>query len=325
MRIENLVRLINAKLINKPQISSVENFAISLKDVSLGSAFLSSDEKSINEAISNGAYAVIYDFMCEPKNSEIAYIKVENLDKAKLRIAQFFAVSNSVKNLFLKPVEFEILKNAILSRNAKFINKNLDEVFTNFINSKNGDIFLYDDLEFLKEISPIYETLNLQNDAKILVDSSLFFLNFEFKDRVYSLNLPQIFLPEIYAILEFMDKNGVFIKFKDFKNLNHFEPIFVDKFYNIKEFGQSYRAFIVENDKELFLREVKFLKDKFGDEIISMSPKSLNLKSDIEYESLGEIKTKFDFKYAVILANKQDVIEVLNSKKKEKTLFDWNL
>ncbi|MCR8698903.1 hypothetical protein CUREO4125_00665 [Campylobacter ureolyticus] len=322
MRIENLVRLINAKLVAKPQISSVDNFAINLKDVSLGSAFLSSDEKEINEAIENGAYAVIFDKKCEVENNEIAYIKVDNLDKAKLRIAQFFAVSNSVKNLFLRPVEKEILKNSTLSRNAKFLSKNLDEVFINFINSKKGDVFLYDDLEFLKEISPVYETLNLKNDAKILIDGSLFFLNFEYKDRIFNLNLPQIFLPEAYSILNFMDKNNVFIKFKDLRNIGHFESIFVDKFYNIKALGESYRAFIVESDTELFLREVKFLKDKFGKEIISMSSKKLNLKSDIEYDSLEEIKTSYDFKYAVVLANKQDVIDMLNSKKKELSLFD---
>ena len=322
MRIENLVRLINAKLVAKPQISSVDNFAINLKDVSLGSAFLSSDENEIYQAIESGAYAVIFDKKCEVKNNEIAYIKVDNLDKAKLRIAQFFAASNSVKNLFLRPVEKEILKNSTLSRNAKFLSKNLDEVFIDFINSKKGDIFLYDDLEFLKEISPIYETLNLENNTKVLIDGSLFFLNFEYNDRIFNLNLPQIFLPEVYSILDFADKNNVFIKFKDLRNIGHFESIFVDKFYNIKAFGESYRAFIVESDIELFLREVEFLKDKFGKEIISMSSKKLNLKSDIEYDSLEEIKTSYDFKYAVILANKQDVIDMLNSKKKELSLFD---
>ena len=71
-----------------------------------------------------------------------------------------------------------------------------------------------------------------------------------------------------------------------------------------------------------FLREVKFLKDKFGKEIISMSSKKLNLKSDIEYDDLEDIKTSYDFKYAVVLANKQDVIDMLNSKKKELSLFD---
>ena len=177
-------------------------------------------------------------------------------------------------------------------------------------------------MEFLKEISPVYETLNLENNAKVLIDGSLFFLNFEYKDRIFNLNLPQIFLPEAYSILNFMDKNNVFIKFKDLRNIGHFESIFVDKFYNIKAFGESYRAFIVENDIKLFLREVEFLKYKFGKEIISMSSKKLNLKSDIEYDSLEEIKTSYDFKYAVILANKQDVIDMLNSKKKELSLFD---
>lgn len=324
MRIDNLTRLMHAKLLNNPSILSVENFTFNLKDVSLGSAFLAvnASDDDVRIAVKKGAYAIIFDNNFEVENEEIAYIKVENLNSAMFKLMRFTVALNSVKFIKVSSLMLKILKNIKFNKNINLATYVVEKLFINVINAKNGEIFFSDDEELIKKITLNFETIHLNFEDESKNNGSIFFSKFEYKDQIYNLNLPQIFIPEILTVLDFMDKENIEIKFRDLRNLGHFEPIFVDKFYNIKGFGESYRAFIVENDEELFIREAKFLNNKFKNGIITMSPKNSNLKTDIKFDSLEEIKVVYDFHYALVLGDKSEILNILTQTKKEISLFE---
>ncbi|NLK66779.1 MAG: hypothetical protein GX282_04810 [Campylobacteraceae bacterium] len=325
MRIDNLTRLMHGTLLNSPQISSVESFTFNLKDVSLGSAFLAvnASDDDVQTAIEKGAYAIIFDNKFEVKNSEIAYIKVENLKNAMFKLMRFMATLNALKFIYVTPLMMKVLRHSKISPSVKFVDSSTEELFIDVMKAKSGELFFSDDRELIEKITLNFSVLEPKFDASFENSGSLFFSKFRYKDENYTLNLPQIFMPEIWAILEFMDKNGLEIKFRDFRGIGHFEPIFVDKFYQVKGFGESYRAFIVESDEALFIRASEFLNSKFRSGIITMSPANSNLKTDIKFANLDEIKVTYDFHYALILGDKDEILASLNSPKKEASLFDF--
>ncbi|PSM51808.1 hypothetical protein CBLAS_1239 [Campylobacter blaseri] len=325
MTIQNLIRVINAKLINEPFISAVEGFTFNLKDVKPKSAFIAinASEEDVKKAIELGAYAIIFDSNFKASNKEIAFIKVENINNALFKLMKFISALKSIRFVYVTNLQINILKHSIFNKNIMFASSNNEELFNNVVNAKNNTMFFSQNIEIITKITQAYEKINPNCKVNLNLEGSIFYSNFYYKDEHYRLNFPQIFLPEIYGILEFMDKNSIDIKFKDLRNLEHFEPIFVDRFYNVKNYGESYRAFIIENDEYLFLKEGEFLKSKFKEGIITFAPKYKNIKSDITYDKLDELKIDFNFRYALVFGNKQEILDMLCVKEKEKTLFNF--
>ncbi|CZE49393.1 hypothetical protein [Campylobacter geochelonis] len=324
MTIQNLVRLIGAKLLNEPSISNVDSFTFNLKDIRHATAFIAinASEEDVEEAINLGAYAVIFDSEFEVKNKEVAYIKVQNLNSALFKLMRFTLALNSVKFVRLSTIESAILSKCSVDKKAIFASENAHELFMQVMNAKQDEIFFSPNLETIEKITSVYESISPNLEVKPDIDGSIFYLNFIYEDGYFKLNFPQIFLPEIYGILDYMRENDIEIKFKDGRNLGHFEPIFVDRFYDVRHFGDSYRAFIVESDERLFLREAKFLKNKFKGEIITFSPFSNDIESDIKYRNLSDLKVNYNFRYALVLGNHNEILAMLNQKAEEATLFD---
>ena len=89
MRLENVLALTYGKLINTPFVSSFTTVTLDAKSVKRGDLFMAFDEESIEEAILNGAYGIVF---CKPtqiSDSEIAWIKVANLEDALARLLRF--------------------------------------------------------------------------------------------------------------------------------------------------------------------------------------------------------------------------------------------
>ena len=98
MNIINLARLIDGKMLTKPQISSVESFVFTPNEAKLASAFFAkqTDKNTQKIAIGNGAYAIIFTGECEILSDEIAYIRVENLTRAIIELTKYFANENDL-------------------------------------------------------------------------------------------------------------------------------------------------------------------------------------------------------------------------------------
>ena len=103
-------------------------------------------------AVANGAYAVLVEQRCEVIDSEVAFIKVDSLSAALMRLMRFEA---SYKNLKFCSVNF--VQKALLSRMS--LGKNVDgnaagllpedatRLFIRIMKAGAGDLFFTDDLK----------------------------------------------------------------------------------------------------------------------------------------------------------------------------------
>ncbi|NLY04057.1 MAG: hypothetical protein GXZ15_04375 [Campylobacter sp.] len=316
---QNLVRLIRGELLTNPKISSVINFTTKISNVELGSCFLTSDASKAKEAITLGAYAIIFEGDAEIFDGEIAYIKVDSLKSAKFRIMRYFTTLNGLEFVEISSIMREILEFMRFDKSVVLVDK--EDIFETVLSAPSGSIIFSDDDKLIKAITQNFKILKPNFELKIVNQTSIFYLKFSYAESEFFLNLPEIFAPEVYALIQFLSIKDRKFRFKEIQNFRHFSPIFVDKFYSVKEFGQSYRAFIVESDEEIFKRSSEFLKSKFKQDIITFSHKNIELESDIKFINLCEIKTTQNFRYALILGDKDEIFEMLCRVKASLTLF----
>ena len=84
MRLDNLINLTDGVLLNTPSINQIESFCFEPQNATRGALYFDTNrvQESIEIAIKNGAYAIIVDSDCSVSDSEIAWIKVENIQNA---------------------------------------------------------------------------------------------------------------------------------------------------------------------------------------------------------------------------------------------------
>ncbi|MCI6987979.1 MAG: hypothetical protein MR902_00170 [Campylobacter sp.] len=322
MRIENLVRLVNGTLLTNPKISAISHFEFDAKKAVNDTAFiaLNASLDNIDEAVKNGAYAVIFDNECRIISSEIAYIKVSNLQNAIIRIANFICLSKKHKFIFVNKLQWDLLE--FLGINKKhFLISNLKDTFTKI--SSSNSIFFVKNSELLSKLSfDKTEIKNTQKPLKIL-NSTIFTSRFIYDNEEFILNLPQIFIKEFCAILECARIYKLEHKINPKLLFNHFEPLFVCRDFRLKNYGESYRALIVESDKKAFEMADKFLRFKFRDGIKTTAKASLKseIKVDFYYQSLSDIKKIEDFLYLLVFGDKNEIITLLSQDKAEASLF----
>ena len=148
MNIINLARLIDGKMLTKPQISSVESFVFTPSEARLASAFFATqtDKNTQKIAIENGAYAIIFAGKCEILSDEISYICVENLTRAIIELTKYFANEKELKFICLSPFSAQIACISNLIKFGTFLN---DDIRENFVK-----------IEELKSLLSIWNTIH---------------------------------------------------------------------------------------------------------------------------------------------------------------------
>jgi UDP-N-acetylmuramyl pentapeptide synthase len=89
MRLENILALTHAKLVNEPFVNSFENVVLEVAKVKRGDLFIAFDPLDIPQAVLSGAYGIIFDKPTQISDSEIAWIKVHDTHDALLRLLRF--------------------------------------------------------------------------------------------------------------------------------------------------------------------------------------------------------------------------------------------
>lgn len=327
MNIENLRRLINAQALNNPSVSSVLNFAFEPKNIKQGYAYIGINacEDDIRQAIKNGAYAVIIEDDFEVIDDETAFIKVDSLSVALMRLMRFESSYKNLKFYSINSVQKAILKRMTLAKRASVLPVETEELFLKIINAQKDDIFFCDDIKILSKIAPFYDTVWTDTNAQAINQGSIFFTSIICDDVYYqNLNIPKVFKGFLSGLMRCLNQNKISFKLNDLRAIGHFEPIFVDRNFKITPFGASFRAFIVENNDELFDMEASFLRRNFSEEIEICAPQNFNgaTKLTFKFNDLSELKNLQNFRYALVKCDKSELEEMLNKTAPEFGLFD---
>ena len=262
MRLENTLALTHGKLVSEPFVNSFTNIVFEANKVKRGDLFIAFDEDSIAEAVFNGAYGVIFDKPTQISDSEIAWIKVQNIQDALSRLLRFKLIE---KDITVYESNEIILKLALqVITEPKFIVldgdiKSIAHLLWN-IEEKSTILFcpaLHDSTLFA-EVKPLPKTAIL---PITIMEQTLFETSFIYDDTFYERQLiSPFFMPFLEELLHLLKTLKINFRLKKFIPIDHFEAVFTNKNFEPKEFGTSDKVLIFEKDKNLIDMEIKFLK-----------------------------------------------------------------
>jgi len=248
MRIDDILNIIDAELVNAGFISEISGFADSLKDVKEECLFISNSDDDIKEAINRGAYAIL---SSEHKNiidNEIAWIYVNNIDEAL----------------------FKLIKYKLLNKKVYFFDKLTTEIIDSINKDKRLVVFDKADVKVLKDYdyyvtsNSVFRDIATQFDKEIkiyLIKSTLFTTKLFYK-KEYEILFPSLYLDKLQNALAFFEEFNLEYFLKNI-SISRFKPVFINKLNEVVEFGNSDRVVVFGIKKdEYFIKDINFIFEK---------------------------------------------------------------
>lgn len=230
MKIKDIISLTEGKLSNVPSIHSIESATVYYSKVEHGDLFISSNQVEINQAIKNGAYAIIYDDeSIEKIDEEIAWIKVSDIQLAAFKLIRYVVLKKESKFFLLSPHEITFLK-MILSHknNVSFMANDWRKAFEQVLNSDNT-LFVGDNIPLMELIKPDIKGLERDVDGYAVCDT-LFRTTFKVNGFVYQeKELIPFHLDFLLRVIHFCGIRNLPFSLERIKYTKHFTPVFIDK------------------------------------------------------------------------------------------------
>jgi len=266
MKISSIVDIVNGDLQNSPAISFVTQSHTNINKINDGDMFISSNEEEILTAISNGAFAIIYDIPLDITNlnNEIAYIKVSCIKDSCTRLLRFHLSNKKLKSIYCDSISYEIFNIYKDPTNILCLNNNILQNYEDIKNKHELTTLICINKEFLLNIYPTSCEFNIIHyELQNLIVHSLFETSFSFKQRYfYKLKLPMIYIDKFISIIEYLNINDV--DTNKLKNFKYLKPIFINKSNQIVDYGKSNMFILANNNKQINYLEVAFLKKAYS-------------------------------------------------------------
>ncbi len=259
MRISSIIDIIDGDLLNSPSISFVYSLKLNPSKVKQGDLFIARNLDDIDLAIKNGAFAILLEENHPIIDNEIAWIKVKNIEEALVKIVRFSLANLKLNAFYCDDISYEIL-NLYKKEEVKLVSNIYDMIKKlEYINEK--DYLISYDKNLLNKIYPNNTNFDDRKyEIKNLTQHSIFEISFSYKDIFFSrLRLGSIYLDNLLNVYEFYNKN---IDLSKLKNLKYLNPIFLNKNYEIVDFGKSQRFILSQDNKNLLKKELTFIKEK---------------------------------------------------------------
>jgi len=330
MRLQNILALTNAKLLNEPFVSVYEDITFNVSKIKRGDVFIAYDIEEIPQAISNGAYAILFDKPTQIQDNEVAWIKVDSLDNALLRLLRFKLIQQEIQAYKCDEIVLKLSFCIETFNDIISIKGDIKEHFLKLWNVKKSQKILFCSKFSFENL--FTNSIQLQSISKKkinIIEKTLYETSFIYDNTYYErVMLSPFFIPFLEQLLNFYDSLHVKYKVKNFDNIDNFEILFVNKKFEIKEYGSSEFVLIFEKNLELIQKEMEFLsnyapwaKIYF---ILPISLKNNSIKNCIYYQNKNEILNllqKIDFHFAFIAGCDKNILKKFSFTTKQLT-FD---
>ena len=248
MKIETLVNLIGGELLNSPYISEVTSFTDDKDSVTRGGCFFVKKSEDIEKAVKNGAYAIVSENFENIIDKEIAWIKVDSIEKSVFDIFKYENLKSKV--FYTDDITLHIIEKMDLNNNLIILNSTADLLKALNINNK-----------YLLTSDKIY--CELFSNIEMLVGKDLNLKQQTLFKSIYKeeeINLPFVYKDEFSKAIKFFEDNE--LKYTLEFELDRFKPQFIDFKFRKVAFGESDRVLIlgIKNDK-YFFKELNYLID----------------------------------------------------------------
>jgi ferrochelatase len=260
LQISSIIDIVSGELLHHPSISFITQIHTQILKVNDGDLFIGKNQDDIELAIENGAFAILFDFDVKVTDSEIAWIKVDDITIAQTKLLRFLLSGKDIKSFYCDDISFEFFNiYSYLNKDLVLLSNNIStdfEVLKNITNTQK--IVFSTDKQYIKTIQPLAQEFIVDiKQIENLTQHSLFNTTFSYKDKFfYKLKIPSIYIKNFLAVYEFL---GLELDLNRLKNFKYFMPIFINKYFEIVDFGKS-NKFILANDKQSLIdMEIKFL------------------------------------------------------------------
>ncbi len=262
MRLENTIALTYGKLVNEPFVNSFDDVVFEAHKVKRGDLFIAFDESAIEEAIVNGAYGVIFDKPTQISDSEIAWIKVQDVEESLKRLLRFKLIEKEIVAYECNEIILKLALQVITEQNFITINGDIRSIFKLLWNADANSTVLFcpalSDKNIFTNIKPFIKTTS---QTITIMEQTLFETSFIYENTFYERQLiSPFFIPYLEELLHLYKSLKINFRLRKFTPIDHFEAVFTNKNFEIKEFGTSDKVLIFESNTTLITSEIKFLQ-----------------------------------------------------------------
>ncbi len=263
MNISDIINITEGQLVNSPKIQSIEAASVYASKIDHGDLFFSSLQEDIDTAISNGAYAIVYDNDEIIQNdTEIAWIKVSDIALAAMKLVRFVLLKKEADFYLLTAHELSFVKMLISDRrNISIIPSDWKKAFEMMVNSPSR-LFIGDDDELLRMIKPDVKRLKKEVEWQI-VNETLFRSTFKMNGYVYQdYELAPFHMEAFSRALALFETHDIKYEIEKLRYTKHFLPVFIDNNLQTVPAGKSDKVVVFIDNMEDVAKSREYMKYK---------------------------------------------------------------
>ncbi len=262
MRLENFLALTHGKLINEPCVNSFDNTLFEAHRVKRGDLFFAYDISDIETAVQNGAYGIVFDKPTQISDAEIAWIKVDDIDDAIKRLLRFKMIEKEVVVYECNEIILKLALQVITQTSFLVVNGDMKSIFKSLWQVEDRATLLFCPALNSKDMFANIKTLSKTAIEPIeIMEQTLFETSFIYDNIFYERQLiSPFFIPYLEELLHLFKSLKISFRLRKFTPIEHFEAVFTNKNFEIKNFGASDKVLIFEPNTSLVHNEITFLQ-----------------------------------------------------------------
>jgi len=262
MRLENFLALTQSTLVNEPCVHSFENIVFEASKVKRGDLFFAYNTQEIPLAVENGAYGVIFDKPAQISDNEIAWIKADSLDNVLNKLLRFKTIEKEIIAYECNEIILKLSLQVITLPNFRTVFGDLKSIFKVISEAEAKTTLLFSPALTSKEMFAVVKKMPIATFEPIeIMEKTLFETSFIYNNIFYERQLiSPFFIPYLEELLHLYKTLKIEYKLKKFTPIEHFEPVFTNKKFEIKNFGTSDKVLIFEPNIELIEEQISFLE-----------------------------------------------------------------
>jgi hypothetical protein len=295
MRLENVLALTNGSLVNEPFVSNFTTIVFESRAVKRGDLFIAFDESTIEDAVLNGAYGIIFDKPTQISDSEIAWIKVQNCEDALKRLLRFKLIDKEIVVYECNEIILKLALQIMTEPNFIALSGDIKSIFKSLWEVENSSIVLFSPTLVTKDLFTKIHTLSHNSLEKInIVEQTLFETSFIYENIFYERQLiSPFFISYLELLFHLLKISNINFRLRKFTPIDHFEAVFTNKNFEIKEFGTSDKVLIFEKNSQLIQTQIKFLRKQAAwAKLLYIIPQIHNCKIINQYSNIVTYKNK---------------------------------
>jgi ferrochelatase len=334
MNLQNLTALVEGNLTNSPSITAFDDVSFEASKVRRGNLFVALKHEDIALAILNGAYGILFEKPTQITDQEIAWIKVASIDRALLRLLRFHIIEKSPQVFSCDQISLKLASQILTPNTLLVLDKPLREHIQELWKLEEKQFILFSPKLIDPSLFVDAKVISaLQSSSMNIVEQTLFETSFIYDDTYYERQLlSPFFIPYLEGVLQFFKQNNIRYQLRNFTPIEHFQAVFTNIHFQVKEFGKSDKVLIFEPDFDLIKAQIKFLKQQANwAKLVYLIPASrrdeLQESEDVfVYESAWDImqllKEK-QYHFALIAEQTADILNsnVFDLRIKQPSLF----